>query len=114
MGEAIDINWFELTQKIARDYECETDLNGILFIIGIQERGWGFRKYNKAEKWDLIDLATITVLSRKGYYEKKGADEEGWPEWQMTLKGRMADKNEIEPVLKEAILEYFREKEYIQ
>ena len=39
------------------------DLNGVLFLIGVQELGKGSKSFSKEEKQDLIHIAICKVLS---------------------------------------------------
>lgn len=87
------------------------DLNGVLFIVGIQELGQGARRFSKEEKQDLMHIAICKVLSLSGYYELEGLDAEGWPHWKLIKKLPHFDLLEQEKLLKMHVLEYF-EKEY--
>ena len=87
------------------------DLNGVLFIVGMQELGKGARRFSKEEKQDLMHIAICKVLSLAGYYELEGLDAEGWPHWKLVKKLPHFDLLEQEKLLKMHVLEYF-EKEY--
>jgi hypothetical protein len=87
------------------------DLNGVLFIVGMQELGKGAKRFSKEEKQDLMHIAICKVLSLSGYYELEGLDAEGWPHWKMLKKLPHFDLLEQEKLLKMHVLEYF-EKEY--
>lgn len=87
------------------------DLNGVLFIIGMQELGQGAKRFSKEEKQDLLHIAICKVLSLSGYYTLEGLDKEGWPHWKVVKKLPHFDLLEQEKLLKMHVLEYF-EKEY--
>jgi len=87
------------------------DLNGVLFIIGLQELGRGAKPFSKEEKQDLLHIAICKVLSLSGYYELEGLDKEGWPHWKVIKKLPHFDLLEQEKLLKMHVLEYF-EQEY--
>jgi hypothetical protein len=87
------------------------DLNGVLFIIGVQELGKGYRPFSKEEKQDLMHIGICRVLSPSGYYELSGSDKDGWPHWKMVKKLPHFDLLEQEKLLKMHVIEYF-EKEY--
>lgn len=87
------------------------DLNGVLFLIGVQELGHGTKIFSKEEKQDLMHIGICKVLSLSGYYELEGLDEEGWPHWKLIKKLPHFDLLEQEKLLKMHVLEYF-EKEY--
>ena len=61
-------------------------MDAILFLIGVQELGQGFRPFSKEEKQDLMHIAICKVLSFSGFYELEGVDEDGWPHWKMMKK----------------------------
>lgn len=87
------------------------DLNGVLFVIGVQELGRGPRNFSKEEKQDLMHIAICKVLSLAGYYQLEGLDEHGWPHWKLIKKLPHFDLLEQEKLLKMHVIEYF-EKEY--
>lgn len=87
------------------------DLNGVLFLIGVQELGKGRKTFSKEEKQDLMHIAICKVLSLSGFYTLEGLDEEGWPHWKLVKKLPNFDLLEQEKLLKMHVIEYF-EKEY--
>lgn len=87
------------------------DLNGVLFLIGMQELGRGPARFTKEEKQDLMHIAICKVLSLAGYYTLEGQDEQGWPHWKLVKKLPHFDLLEQEKLLKMHVIEYF-ETEY--
>ena len=87
------------------------DLNGVLFLIGVQELGKGTLNFSKEEKQDLMHIGICKVLSLSGYYELEGHDKDGWPHWKTIKKLPHFDLLEQEKLLKMHVIEYF-EKEY--
>ena len=87
------------------------DLNGVLFIIGVQELGKGFQRFSKEEKQDLMHIGICRVLSDSGYYVLEGTDKDGWPHWKLVKKLPHFDLLEQEKLLKLHVVEDF-EKEY--
>jgi len=85
------------------------DLNGVLFLIGVQELGKGKRNFSKEEKQDLMHIAICKVLSLSGFYELEGLDEDGWPHWKKTKNLPHFDILEQEKLLKMHILDYFEQ-----
>jgi hypothetical protein len=83
------------------------DLNGVLFLIGVQELGQGYRNFSKEEKQDLMHIAICKVLSFTGYYELEGVDKEGWPHWKLIKKLPRFDLLEQEQLLKISVIDYF-------
>jgi hypothetical protein len=87
------------------------DLNGVLFLIGVQELGQGTKVFSKEQKQDLIHIAICKVLSFAGFYEIDFIDQDGWPHWKLIKELPSFDILEQEKFLKIQVLEYF-EKEY--
>jgi hypothetical protein len=87
------------------------DLNGVLFLIGVQELGRGRTTFSKEEKQDLLHIGICKVLSLAGYYKLEGHDKDGWPHWKLVNKLPHFDLLEQEKLLKMHVMEYF-EKEY--
>lgn len=85
------------------------DLNGVLFLIGVQELGRGRKRFSKEEKQDLMHIGICRVLSISGFYELEGLDEDGWPHWKAVRKLPHFDLLEQEKLLKMHIIEYFQE-----
>ena len=85
------------------------DLNGVLFIIGVQELGKGVQNFSKEQKQDLMHIATCKLLSPLGYYELEGVDQEGWPLWKQLKPLPKLDLKEQEKLLKMQAIEYFQD-----
>ncbi|MBX2944475.1 MAG: hypothetical protein KF725_01480 [Cyclobacteriaceae bacterium] len=101
-------SWQELLRFIEHTLgKKPKDLNGVLFLIGVQELGQGYRLFSKEEKQDLLHIAICKVLSLAGYYELEGLDREGWPHWKLVKKLPHFDLLEQEKLLKMHVLEYF-------
>ena len=83
------------------------DLNGVLFLIGVQELGKGNIEFTKEQKQDLMHIAICKVLSYSGYYQLEGLDEEGWPHWKNVKALPHFDLLEQEQLLKMHIIDYF-------
>ncbi|MEM0940841.1 MAG: hypothetical protein AAF600_02775 [Bacteroidota bacterium] len=103
-------DWIRLLYKIKKyTGKRPTNLNSVLYLIGIQELGKGPKSFSKEEKQDLIHIAICKVLSLAGYYYLEGLDSEGWPHWKLIKRLPRFDLLEQEKLLKIQILEYFRE-----
>jgi hypothetical protein len=101
-------NWNNLLIKLGSVIGKQPkDLNGVLFIIGINELGKGKRRFSKEEKQDLIHIAICKILSFSGYYQLEGLDQDGWPHWKLVKKLPHIDLLEQETLLKINIIEYF-------
>lgn len=108
----LERQWNKLLSELENILEKKPkDLNGVLFVVGMQELGKGAKRFSKEEKQDLMHIAICKVLSLSGYYELEGQDAEGWPHWKLVKKLPHFDLLEQEKLLKMHVLEYF-EKEY--
>ena len=85
------------------------DLNGILFLIGIQELGRWKKEYTKEEKQDLMHIAICRLLSYDGYYRFVGRDADGWPHYDAVLPIETKGVEAQEEFLKIKVIQYFRE-----
>ncbi|UJP65930.1 hypothetical protein [Mongoliitalea daihaiensis] len=90
------------------------DLNGVLFLIGVQELGQGNKNFSKEEKQDLMHIAICKVLSLAGFYELDYIDQEGWPHWKLIKKLPHFDILEQEKLLKIQVMEYFEQEFQIE
>lgn len=103
--------WENLVAFISKEFgEGETlDLQAILFLIGIQELGKGYREFSKEEKTDLLHIAICRLLSNYGYYELEGRDKDGWPHYTTNEKLPALKPGEQSILMKEAAILYFEE-----
>lgn len=105
--------WAELINKLEERFGEGLDLDAILFLIGVQELGQGYRTFKKSEKLDLMHIAICRVLSQYGYYEYVGIDDQGWPHYKNLAKLPKLNPNAQSLLMKEAILEYFESAELL-
>ncbi len=85
------------------------DMEGMLFLIGMNELGIVRRKFSKEQKQDLMHIAVCTLLSKRGYYEFAGRDADGWPHYEYIKPVEATDMAGQEQVLKECAVEYFEQ-----
>jgi len=84
------------------------DMEGILFLIGVNELGsLPRKKFSKEQKQDLMHIAVCTLLCQLGYYEYVGRDEEGWPHFNDLMAVPVTGINSQERLLKECMIQYF-------
>jgi hypothetical protein len=107
--EELRADWDVVIEELSRRFDADIDLQGALFLIGVQELGQGVREFGKSEKQDLMHIATCRLLSSFGYYELVGLDEEGWPHWKLVKELPRMNLGEQDYLLKQAAIEYFRE-----
>ena len=103
-----EFEYQNVLKKISKQFVDEIDIQGLLFIIGLQELGKGKVKLSKNEKLDVMHIAICTLLSPYGYYEFEGLDKDGWPHWKTTEKLPPLKPAQQQEIIKQAIVEYFK------
>jgi len=109
----LQVRWLKLRIKLKERFGIKPDMDGILFLIGIQELGSGKQDFTKEEKQDLMHIAVCTVLSQSGYYALEGNDADGWPHFKQLKPLPGYIMIEQENFLKDHILLYFKNQEFI-
>ncbi len=109
----LQVRWLKLRIKLKERFGIKPDMDGILFLIGIQELGSGKQDFSKEEKQDLMHIAVCTVLSQSGYYILEGNDKEGWPHFKQLKPLPEFILMEQENFLKDHILLYFQNQGFI-
>jgi len=89
------------------------DMQSILFLIGVNELGQGHRDFTKKEKTELLHVAICTLLEPYGYYEFEGRDDENWPHFIILKKLPQLDHREQQHLMKEAMIAYFIQNDYV-
>lgn len=92
----------------------DLDLDAIIYLIGLQERGKFHQEYKKDEKINLMHIAICRLLEPYGYYEFDYFDGEGWPHYKMKEELPPLKAGEQSVLMKEAIVHYFLEKGLIE
>jgi hypothetical protein len=106
--ENFEQRWTETTTMLQERFGKVPDMEGILFLIGINELGeLPGRKFSKEQKQDLMHIAVCTLLSQRGYYEYEGRDGDGWPHFMLVKKPEVNNMAEQERMLKECVIKYF-------
>ena len=100
-------NWKDLCEHLSGMFGLDVDLNGVLFLVGIRERGLTFQKFTKEEKISLINLGSCTLYQEMGLVESSGVDKEGWPVFhQKVLAPVIAEELKLK-TLQECAIRYF-------
>jgi hypothetical protein len=105
----LEEKWERVLEKLKPNFGEGLDIQAILFLIGVQELGKGFRKYKKDEKVDVMHVAICTLLSNYGYYEFEGLDADGWPHWKATDKLPHLKPAQQHLLMRQAVIAYFEE-----
>lgn len=114
--EKLKSRWEQLVQILSQRFsDGETlDLDGIIYLIGLQEYGKFKRKFKKDEKINLMHIAICRLLEPYGFYEFDFQDEDGWPHYKVKELLPPLKAGEQSVLMKEAIVNYFVEKELIE
>jgi hypothetical protein len=108
--EHIESDWLQLLDVLEKTIgKRPSDLNSVLFLIGIQELGKGPIVFTKEQKQDLMHIATCKVLSLSGFYQLEGLDKDGWPHWRLIEKLPHFNLVSQETLLKIHVIKYFKE-----
>ncbi len=110
---SLDFEWLRVRHFVKDTMGRDTlpDMNGVLFLIGIQELGRFDEEFTKEEKQDLMHIAVARLLTYDGYYKFVGRDADGWPHYEAALPFTTKGVKEQERILKENIVQYFNELE---
>src|SRR5690606_39101231 len=113
--EHLNKNWEAVKEKLSRQFAGgETmDMDGIIYLIGVHELRLLHRRFKKDHKLDLMNIAICRLLEPYGYYEFDYYDDEGWPHYKVLEKLPALKPGEQSVLMKEAIVNYFLEKEFI-
>ena len=108
-------DWERVVQIISTKFGEGEQLNldGIIYLIGVQELGQGVKDYAKDEKINLMHIAICRLLEPFGYYEFDFFDNDGWPHYKVLEELPLLKTGEQTVLIKEAIVLYFSEKELI-
>lgn len=114
--EVLKERWEFLQSKLSSQFAegAPLDLDAIIYLIGLQELGQFHRKFKKDEKVNLMHIAICRLLEPYGYYEFERFDEEGWPHYNLLESLPPLRSGEQSVLMKEAIVSYFLEKEYLE
>jgi hypothetical protein len=113
--EVLKDRWNLLVEKLSAKFSDgdPLELDAIIYLVGVQELGQYHRKYKKDEKVNLMHIAICRLLEPFGYYEFDFFDEEGWPHYQVKEVLPPLKSGEQTILMKEALVDYFVEKEFI-
>lgn len=107
--------WKTLVKKLSDQFADgdPLDLDSIIYLIGVQELGKLDQKFQKDEKIDLMHIAICRLLEPLGYYAFDYYDDEGWPHYKKMESLPSLKPGEQTIMMKEAVVNYFLERQYI-
>ena len=102
--EQLKERWEFLVKKLSAQFSDgdPLELDGIVYLVGVQELG-NF----------LMHTAICRLLEPYGYYDFDFFDDDGWPHYTMKEQLPPLKAGEQTVLMKEALVNYFMEKEYI-
>ncbi len=114
--EQLKQRWDLIVEKLTNQFSDgeELDLDGIIYLIGVQELGQLHRRFKKDEKVNLMHIAICRLLEPYGFYEFDFIDDEGWPHYKVKEQLPALKAGEQSILMKEAIVNYFVETEFIE
>ncbi|OMP32051.1 hypothetical protein [Mangrovimonas sp. DI 80] len=114
--EQLKQRWDLVVEKLSKQFaDGDTlDLDAIIYLIGVQELGQLGRRFKKDHKVDLMHIAICRLLEPYGYYEFDYYDEDKWPHYKVKEALPFLKAGEQSVLMKEAIVNYFVEAEYIE
>ena len=103
--------WEAIVEFVNSKFGAEKylDTQAVLFLIGLNELGQGYKKFKNEEKINLLHIALCRLLSNYGYYEYVGRDKDGWPHWKTNEKLPKLNPKEQAELIKQAAILYFDE-----
>lgn len=114
--EELKERWNLLVEKLSDQFADgdPLDVDGITYLIGIQELGKFNKKFKKDEKVNIMHIAICRLLEPFGYYEFSHFDADGWPHYNIKDQLPHLKAGEQAVLMKDAIVNYFLENSYIR
>lgn len=114
--EQLKERWDLVVEKLSNQFADGDimDLDSIIYLIGIQELGQIHRDFKKDQKLDLMHIAICKLLTPYGFYEFDYVDDDGWPHYKVKEELPNLKAGEQSVLMKEAIVNYFVETDYIK
>jgi hypothetical protein len=107
MDYAFEKDWIKLERLMEKRFGELPDLTTMIFTVGLQECGQGFKPFKKDEKLEVMHVGVCTLLEPLGFYKALGTDEDGWPHFERIAEIPAVSKQEQELLMKRALVEYF-------
>ena len=107
--EQLKLRWNEIVKQLSDQFADgdRLDVDSIVYLIGVQELGQGYREFKNDEKINLMHIAICKLLEPYGYYEFDFFDDDGWPHYKTLDTLPNLKPGEQSLLMKEAIVKYF-------
>ena len=108
--------WNQLIDRLTQRFSDgeSLDVEGVLYLIGLQELGQIHQRFKKDDNVNLIHIGVCRVLEPYGYYRFDFYDSEGWPHFELVEALPNLKPGEQSILMKSAIVDYFVESGLIQ
>ena len=108
-ADVLEARWQRLQAWISRRFGKEAGIEGLLFLVGVQEQGRGYEPdLDKETKERLVMEGTCCVFETLGIYERIGMEADGQWIWQRRIDHPPdLSVDQQETLLRTAILRYF-------
>ena len=98
--------WQQIKQFFRDEFQLEPEIHNILFMIGVQELGYGFQPLDKDTKTKVINFASIFLLNFIKEEDRKNVK-------QRVSEGSLSEEDSEDEIYKTAITNYFKKKKII-
>ncbi len=112
MDHDIELKFQKVKKSLEKDFGPGLDVPSLLFLIGVNELGIGYKDFSKQEKTELMHVAICTLLEPYGYYEFEGRDKDQWPHFKLNQLIPALGHQEEQHLMKEAMIDYFTQNDY--
>lgn len=109
----VELRFQEVVKELEKTFGEGLDVQALMFLIGVNELGIGYKDFSKSEKTDLLHVAICTLLEPHGYYEFEGRDAENWPHFKLLNELPPLKDREQQHLIKEAIIDYMEANDYV-
>ena len=101
--------WELLIDQLSQQFsDAEAlEIEGVLYLIGLQEFGKIEQKFKKDDNVNLIHIGICTILEPYGFYRFDFIDDDGWPHFELVESLPVLKPGEQSLLIKTAIVEYF-------
>ena len=115
-NEELKEQWETLVSVLTERFsETESiDIEGILYLVGLQELGQVHKRFKKDDNVDIIHIGICSVLEPFGYYTFDYFDDERWPHFKLLEELPTLKPGEQSILMKESVVHYFIQKGLIQ
>ena len=101
--------WELLIDQLSQQFsDAEAlQIEGVLYLIGLQEFGKIEQKFKKDDNVNLIHVGICSVLEPYGFYCFDFIDDDGWPHFELVESLPVLKPGEQSLLIKTAIVDYF-------